>query len=92
MTWGVERTIQHTGDMLESCTAETYIILLTNVTPINSTTIKNINLKKKKLVSMVEIIASQPQIMKNKIEKSLSKKSLKLKFAARIMGSVWFLP
>ena len=41
---------------------------------------------------MVEIIASQPQIMKNKIEKSLSKKSLKLKFAARIMGSVWFLP
>ena len=41
---------------------------------------------------MVEIIASQPQIMKNKIEKSLSKKSLKLKFAAQIMGSVWFLP
>ena len=45
MTWGVERTIQHTGDMLESCTAETYIILLTNVTPINSIKINTVKIK-----------------------------------------------
>ena len=35
LTWGAEHTIQHTGDVLDSCTAETYIILLPNVTPIN---------------------------------------------------------
>ena len=38
LTWGGEHTIQYTDDVLYNCTPETYIILLTNVTPINSTT------------------------------------------------------
>ena len=36
LTWDDEHTIQYTGDVLQDCTPETYIILLTNVTPINS--------------------------------------------------------
>ena len=28
-----EHTVQHTDDVLQNCTLETYIILLTNVTP-----------------------------------------------------------
>ena len=35
LTWGNEHTIQYTDDVLQSSTPETYIILLTNVTPIN---------------------------------------------------------
>ena len=45
LTWGTEHTIQHTGDVLDSCTAETFIILLTNITPINSIKIKTVNIK-----------------------------------------------
>ena len=42
LTWGGEHTIQYTDDVLLNCTPETCIILLTNVTPINSIkTIKN---------------------------------------------------
>ena len=33
---GGEHTIQRTDDVLWNCPPETYIILLTNVTPINS--------------------------------------------------------
>ena len=34
LTWGGEHTVQYTDDVLENCiTPETYIILLTNVTP-----------------------------------------------------------
>ena len=33
---GGEHTIQYTDDVLENCALETYIIVLTNVTPINS--------------------------------------------------------
>ena len=40
-TWGGENRIQYTNDVLQNCTPETYIILLTDVTLINS-----INLKK----------------------------------------------
>ena len=36
LTWGGEHTIQYTDNVLQNCTPETYIILLTNVTPINS--------------------------------------------------------
>ena len=36
LTWGGEHTMQYTDDILQNCTPETYIILLTNVTPINS--------------------------------------------------------
>ena len=36
MTWGGEHTVQYTDDVLQSCTPETNIILLTNITPINS--------------------------------------------------------
>ena len=35
LTWGGEHTIQCADDVLYECTSETYIILLTNVTPIN---------------------------------------------------------
>ena len=34
-TLGVEYTMQHTDDVLQNCTLETYIIILTNVTLIN---------------------------------------------------------
>ena len=40
LTWGGEHTIQYTDDVLENCTPETYIILLTNVTSINAMKIK----------------------------------------------------
>ena len=36
VTWGGDHTIQCTDGVLYDCTAETYIILLTKVTPINS--------------------------------------------------------
>ena len=36
LTWGGERTIQYTDDILQNRISETWIILLTNVTPINS--------------------------------------------------------
>ena len=36
LTLGGEHTIQYTDDVLQSCTPETYITLLNNVTPINS--------------------------------------------------------
>ena len=39
LTWAGEHTVQYTFDVLQNCTHETYIILLTNVNPINS--IKN---------------------------------------------------
>ena len=32
LTWGGEHTLQCTYDVLQNCTPETYIILLTNVT------------------------------------------------------------
>ena len=32
---GDKHTIQYTGDVLNNCTPGTYIILLSNVTPIN---------------------------------------------------------
>ena len=43
LTWGIEHTIQYTDGVLEDWTPKTYLILLANVTLINS--IKN---KKKK--------------------------------------------
>ena len=42
-TWGGEYTIQHTDDVQGNCAPETYIILLTSVTPINS--IKKVNME-----------------------------------------------
>ena len=36
LTWDGEHTIQYTHDVLQNCTPETYIILLTNVTPIKT--------------------------------------------------------
>ena len=36
LTWGGEYTIQYTDDVLQNCTPETCINLLTNVIPINS--------------------------------------------------------
>ena len=46
LTWGGEHTIQYTDDVLQNCILETYIILLTYVTPINS-------IKKIKRMSMI---------------------------------------
>ena len=34
-TLGGGRTIQYTDDVLRKCTLETYLILLTNVSPLN---------------------------------------------------------
>ena len=36
LTWGGEHTIQCTDDVLQNCIPESYMILFTNVTPINS--------------------------------------------------------
>ena len=41
LTLGGKHTVQYSDDLLQSCTPETYIILLTNVTPINSINIFN---------------------------------------------------
>ena len=49
LTWGAEHTIQHSGDVLDSCTAENFIILLTTVTPINSIKIKTVKVKINKI-------------------------------------------
>ena len=45
LTWGGEHTVQSTDDVLQNCTSETYIILLTDIIPINSIIIvlNNIN-------------------------------------------------
>ena len=36
LTWGGEHILQYTDDVLWNCIPKTYIILLTNVTPIKS--------------------------------------------------------
>ena len=36
LTWGGEHTTQYTDDVLQNCTPEIYVILLTNATPMNS--------------------------------------------------------
>ena len=48
LTWGGEYTIQYTDDVLQNCTPETYIVLLTNVSPI-------IQFLKKKLTNFTNI-------------------------------------
>ena len=47
LTWGGEYTIQYTDDVLQSRTPETYVILLINVTPVNSV---EIEIKKRKQI------------------------------------------
>ena len=47
LTLGGEHTTQHTNKVLQNCTPQTYVILLTNVTPINS--IKFLKKKMKRL-------------------------------------------
>ena len=42
LTWGGEHTIHYINDLLQNCTPETYVILLTNVTLINSIKEKHI--------------------------------------------------
>ena len=34
LTWGGEHTVQYTDDILQNCTLETYIILLTSIVPV----------------------------------------------------------
>ena len=46
-TWGDKHTVQYTDDVLQNYTPETYIILLINVTTINSMKINQ--LKKSQL-------------------------------------------
>ena len=36
MTWSGEHTLQYTDDVLQNCTTENYIILLTNSIPTNT--------------------------------------------------------
>ena len=45
LPWGGEHTIQHTDDVLQNHIPETDIILLINVTPINSIKLKTKNKK-----------------------------------------------
>ena len=42
LTWGGEHTQQRRDDVLQNHTPETYIILLTDVTPINSNFLKKL--------------------------------------------------
>ena len=42
LTWGGEHTVQYTDDMVQNLTQETYLILLTDVTPVNSIKYKKI--------------------------------------------------
>ena len=49
LTWGGEYTIQYTDGTLQNCIPETYTILLTDVTSINS--IKNL----KKIIETLRI-------------------------------------
>ena len=51
LTLSSEHTIQYTDDVLQNLTPETYILLLTNITPINS-------IKIKKLISAVSFLKS----------------------------------
>ena len=37
LTWGGGHTLQYTDVVVENCILETYIILVTNVTPMNLT-------------------------------------------------------
>ena len=46
LTWDGENTVQHTPDVLQNCIPETYIILLTNVTPIDSINKKELQKRK----------------------------------------------
>ena len=41
LVWGGEHTIQYTDDVLQNCTPETYMTVLTNVTPIHLMKIVN---------------------------------------------------
>ena len=41
LAWCGQHTMQRTDDVLEHCTPETHVILLTNVTPINSIQIRS---------------------------------------------------
>ena len=34
--WGSEHTMHQTDDVLQNCASETYVILLTNIIPMNS--------------------------------------------------------
>ena len=36
LTWSGEHTVRYTDDILWNCIPETYVILLTKITPINS--------------------------------------------------------
>ena len=56
LSWGAEHTIPDRGDLLQSCTAETYIILLTNVSPINLIKIKKVKVKIKININFYFII------------------------------------
>ena len=49
---GGEHTIQHADDVLQTCTPETHIILLTSVTPVNSIKSYKIN-KSSKHISLL---------------------------------------
>ena len=43
LTWGREYTVQYTDDVVQNFIPETYVILLTNVTPINSVNKNGLN-------------------------------------------------
>ena len=42
LTWGGEHTVKYIDDVLQNCTAKSYVISLTNVMQINSIKLKKI--------------------------------------------------
>ena len=61
LTWGGEHKIQYIDDVLQNCTPETYIILLTNVTPINSIKINTVKIKiTKKYYFLITLVIFWP--------------------------------
>ena len=64
LTWGGKHAIQYIDDVLQNCTPENYIFLLTNVTPVKSITEKvnvmlwELYLKKKNKKSILKSLRS----------------------------------
>ena len=85
LTWGGKYTIQYTDNALSNCTPETYIILLTNVTPVNSIKLVSFGHSYEHLFSSTEWLDAPKcfQIMAS--EASSGKADL---FSSPLIGSV----
>ena len=78
LAWGVEHTIQCTDDVLLNYAPETYVILLTSFTPINSIKSKKLKSKNKRVLRSSK---NKTQIM------TFTKKNNKVQtFHSRLQG------